>query len=219
MKTAVELIAFERRIASLWEAGELPDLVHLAGGNEDALLNVFKHVKPEDWVFASHRSHYHALLKGIPEEKVESEIKSGRSMFLFSKEHNFVTSAILGGTSCMAAGVAWQLKSEGSKAMVWCFLGDGASENGHTYEAALFVDANDLPCRFVIENSGYQVDTDLATRRGGNENLHNPLSNFKCVSSYDYVRVYPHAGSGTKNKIFFNPNVVESRLSKTNERD
>jgi hypothetical protein len=60
---AADLIEFEKKIAALWAAGELPFLTHLAGGNEAQLINIFNDIGPDDWVFASHRCHYHALLK------------------------------------------------------------------------------------------------------------------------------------------------------------
>ncbi len=210
MKTAAELIAFERRIADLWEAGQLPFLIHLSGGNEDSLLDLWNErhkITDEDWVFSSHRNHHHALLKGISEEKLEGLIREGRSMFVFDREKKFVTSAILAGTCCMAAGVAWQLKQEGSKARVFCFLGDGASENGHFYEAALFVESNGLPCKFILENNGRQVDTDLATRRGPISHTWSPLAHFDCLEEISYTGTWPHAGSGCKTQIKFNPEI------------
>ena len=205
MKTSAELIAFERRIADLWEAGELPFLIHLCGGNEEALLDVWEwhNIGDDDWVFSTHRNHYHALLKGISEEKLESLIRKGSSMFVFDNEKKFVTSAILAGTCCIAAGVAWQLKKEGSKSRVFCFLGDGAEENGHFYEAALFVQSNALPCTFIVEDNGRQVDTDLRTRRGPISQTWNPLGAFDCVERIGYTPKWPHAGSGTTKKIIF----------------
>lgn len=205
MMTKPQLIAFEDKIKGLWESGDLPFLVHLSGGNEDQLIEIFKGVKPGDWVFSTHRGHYHALLKGMAPSRVEELIRDGSSMFLFSRKHNFFTSSILAGTCGIAAGVAWQLKQEGSKNKVICFVGDGACENGHLFSAALFVDAQDLPCQFVVEDNDRQVDTDLKTRRGGKPHLQNPLSNFKCVTRYQYTATWPHAGSGAKHHIQFKP--------------
>lgn len=210
--TKDQLITFETRIKDLWEEGDLPFLIHLCGGNEDQLINIFSQVQEGDWIFSSHRNHYHALLSGIPAERLEQLIREGRSMFVFDKARNFVTSSVLAGTCCMAAGVAWQLQQTGSKNRVWCFLGDGASEEGHAYEAALFVDANDLPCTFVVECNARQVSTDLKTRRGGKPWLENPLSNFKCVARYSYIPTWPHAGSGSSKQIKFKPESIEAYL-------
>lgn len=210
--TKAKLIAFEDRIKGLWESGDLPFLVHLSGGNEEQLIQIFREVREGDWIFSSHRGHYHALLAGVPARRVEHLIRTGSSMFIFDRERNFFTSSVLGGTAAIAAGVAWQLKLEGSPNRVWCFVGDGAIENGQVYSAALMVDAHDLPCRFIIEDSGYQVDTPLAERRGGKPHLDNPLSIFHCVTRYCYNRVYPHAGSGSKHHIAFKPEAVTRYL-------
>ena len=110
--TVASLIAFETSIRQKWEAGDLPFLLHLCGGNEDQLLEIFSRVRPGDWIFSSHRNHYHALLAGIPEETVRSKITDGDSMFMFSRAHNFFSSAILAGQCGIAAGVAWTIRRE-----------------------------------------------------------------------------------------------------------
>lgn len=211
--TATDLIAFEQKIAALWEAGELPFLIHLSGGNEDELVRRWhEEIRPGDWVFSTHRNHYHALLHGVPPDRLEALIRAGKSMFVYDRARNFFTSSILAGTCGIAAGVAWALKRRGASGRVWCFLGDGAEEQGHFYEAALFVEANDLPCRLVIEDNDRQVDTPLADRRGPanpfSRMTHHPLLWFRCVRRYRYRATYPHAGNGCKQKIVFNPEVV-----------
>ena len=46
-----QLIAFEADIKAIWEAGELPCLTHLCGGNEEQLIEIFKGMRAGDWVF------------------------------------------------------------------------------------------------------------------------------------------------------------------------
>ncbi len=192
-----QLIAFESRVKDLWEAGDLPFLLHLCGGNEEQLIEIFREIKNGDWIFSSHRSHYHYLLAGGSEEKLMQLIKDGRSMFIFDRELNFFTSSILAGTCCIAAGVAHTLKQEDSQNRVWCFLGDGAEDQGHFYEAVCFVQGMDLPCTFIIEDNDRSVDTDRANR--GRFQIQWP----SCVWRYHYIPTYPHAGSGCKHHIEF----------------
>lgn len=204
MHTAETLIAFESKIRDHFAAGSLPCLIHLSGGNETQLLDIFSRVRPHDWVFSTHRNHYHALLKGLPADHLEAEILAGRSMFIYSREHNFLTSSILAGTCCIAAGVAWEIAqrpfTHDDRPHVWCFLGDGAEEQGHYYEAVLFAEANALPITFIIEDNARQVDTPKAERRGGyitDWNVaHEPLDHFTCVERYHYEPTYPHGGAG-----------------------
>lgn len=199
--TAESLIAFEQRIKAHWEAGQIPAMTHFCGGNESQLLALFAGIRADDWVYSSHRAHYHALLKGVPEATVEAEILAGRSMFLFSAAHRFLSTAVLAGQCGICAGLALEIKQRGGSERVWCFLGDGAEEEGHFYEAALFVEANDLPCTFVIEDNYWQMETPKHERRGVNmagPNPWRPLDHFKCVDRYHYTRTFPHAGSGAK---------------------
>lgn len=46
-----DLIEFENEIASLFNAGQIRAPVHLYHGNEDRMIEVFRDVKPDDWVF------------------------------------------------------------------------------------------------------------------------------------------------------------------------
>src|SRR5512142_2051874 len=120
--TAQDLIDVENGTKADWESGALPCLLHLAGGNGEPLLDPFKYVRPGDWVFSTHRNHYHALLHGIPADDLRSAIAAGKSMFVYSRKHNFFCSAVLAGCCGIAAGVAWQIKAEDSKDWVYCFI-------------------------------------------------------------------------------------------------
>lgn len=198
------LIAFEEGIKSLWEAGELRYLLHLCGGNERELIDVFAQIIPGDFIFSTHRSHYHALLAGIPAEKLEATIRRGDSMFVFDREHRFLTSSVLAGTCGIAAGVAWAIKEAGGKEKVFCFVGDGAEDEGHFYEAVAMVAGHRLPCTFVIEDNDRSVDTNVFDRRGGRaEDWPFKMRWPDCVMRYSYKPTYPHAGSGCKHHIEF----------------
>ncbi len=207
---AQDLIEFESGIRELWESGRLPSLVHLCGGNEQQLIDIFSEIKDGDWIFSTHRTHYHALLAGIDPEALKAKICSGDSMFVYSRNHNFICSAILAGCCGIAAGVAWAIKNSSEyrnyDRNVWCFIGDGGEEEGHFYEAAMFVEANDLPCTFIIEDNNRSVDTSREHRRGAAKGLEHL---FKCVRRYHYTPTYPHAGSGCSFKIEFDKESVE----------
>ena len=67
-----KLIKFEEDIAKLFNAGKIKAPVHLYHGNENKLIEIFKKIKKNDWVFCSWRSHYQCLLKGVPENKIKT---------------------------------------------------------------------------------------------------------------------------------------------------
>ena len=68
------LIKFEEEIAKLFSAGKIRAPVHLYHGNEDQIINFFKKIKLDDWVFCTWRSHYQCLLKGVSEKEIKKEI-------------------------------------------------------------------------------------------------------------------------------------------------
>ena len=55
-------------------------------------LEIFQLIHPNDWVFSNWRSHYHALLKGIPEEALFdmiSEQNARTRMLIVNKAGHF----------------------------------------------------------------------------------------------------------------------------------
>ena len=157
--TKDDLIKFERLIADHWEAGRIQGPVPLRGGNEDELIEIGKRISPNDWVFSTWRSHYHALIKGIDPKWLEEEILAGRSITIVNKEQKFYSSAIVGAILPIAVGVAMVNKLENKKDKVWCFIGDMAFETGGFYEMHKYAERYDLPIQFVVEDNGVSTNT------------------------------------------------------------
>lgn len=206
--TKQDLIAFEDRIYDLFEEGDLPYLIHLCGGNEDQLIHIFSMFEEGDYIFSTHRTHYHYLLSGGDPDVLEEKIRRGDSMFVFDRELNFFSSSILAGNTGIAAGVALSLKLQGKPNKVWCFLGDGAEDQGHLYEAVAFVDGQDLPCTFIIEDNDRSVDTSVVDRRGTEARFPWP----SCVTRYRYTPVYPHASTGSGKMVSFKQEAIHKYL-------
>lgn len=185
--TKDDLIAFEAEVAARFERKEIPGPIHLSGGNEDQLIEIFKDIKPTDWVFSTWRNHYHALLHGIPPEKVLDRIMKGESMNMTFPEHKFFTSAIVGGILPIAVGVAYALK--GSDQRVWCFIGDMAATTGISIESRTYAARNNLPISFFIEDNGLSCNT--PTREAWGKYLQ--VADMK---QYKYTREVPHCGTG-----------------------
>lgn len=194
---AADLIAFENRIAEYFNEGRIRAPIHLYSGMENEIIEVFKQVKPEDWVFCSWRSHYQCLLKGVPKDEIEKAILEGRSIALCFLEYQVMSSAIVGGQIPQAVGVALNLRRSNSKGHVWCFVGDMTSETGIFQTCARYSLKHNLPITFVIEDNGKSVLTD--TREVWNSHTlryqENPSTN---IISYRYTNKYPHAGAGKR---------------------
>ena len=176
---ASEMIAFETEVAEAFRAGKISGPVHLSGGNEEQLISIFSEVKPEDYVFSTWRSHYHALLKGVPKAEVMRQIMTGRSMFISSKEHNFYSSAILGGCLPIACGVAT------TGVRVWCFVGDMCATTGHFSDAVRFAGSRGLDLRFVVEDNGLATNTPTDAAWG---TVDRPVY----IHKYKHQRTHPH---------------------------
>ncbi len=192
-----KLINFENHIAKIFNSGKIRAPIHLYYGNETNLINIFKKIKKNDWVFCSWRSHYQALLKGIPKKKIFDEILNGKSISLCFPEYNFYSSAIVGGTLPIALGVSKGLKLKKSKSKVYCFMGDMTSETGIAHETIKYAINFKLPIHFIIEDNNLSVCSN--TRKvWGIKKLTYENKNNKYITYYKYQNKYPHAGAGIR---------------------
>ena len=224
--TKESLIAFEDWVVDKFNNGHLRSPVHLSGGNEEQLIEIFKDIKKDDWVFSTYRSHYHALLKGISEDWLKEWILDNKSIHVMNKEHKFWTSAIVGGTLPVALGVALAIKKKHDKSRgefkkqdvdkkwdhtmlnelvqsnqshVWVFVGDMTGRTGVFWECLNYAYNHELPITFIIEDNGLSTDTETEDVWGS--------SNFRfydelifhypsMIRYYKYKRVWPHYGTG-----------------------
>ncbi len=195
--TKDRLVAFEDQVAALFNRGAIRAPIHLYDGNEEAMLDVFREVGPNDWVFCSWRSHYQCLLKGVPEEAVLAEILAGRSISLCFASHRIYSSAIVGGVLPIAVGTALALQRSGEDARVHCFLGDMTAETGIAHESIKYARNHRLPIRFIVEDNGKSVCTD--TREAWNQPTlsHEGVCD-DYIHHYRYTTRYPHAGAGVR---------------------
>lgn len=185
-----DLIDFELEIKKIYEAGKIKAPIHLSGNNEDSLINIFKKIKKNDWVFSTWRNHYHALLKGIPVNWLKKEIIAGRSMGINNIKYKFYSSAIVAGTIPIALGVAKALKLKKKKQKVWVFIGDMTFETGMFHECYKYAKNHKLPLKFVVE------DNNLSTNTPTNKVWVKKSKIPKDVIYYKYKRKYPHHGTG-----------------------
>lgn len=199
--TAEDLVAFEASIAEAFNRGEIRAPIHLHGGCEDQLIRVFETINREDWIASNWRSHYHALLHGIPPDLVRAEIMAGRSMTLCFPEYRMISSAIVGGILPIALGIAFEIKRSGGTNKVHCFMGDMTAGTGIAHECVNYGRVHDLPIRWVVEDNGMSVCTD--TKAVWNGYIPYQLATPEDFD-IDYIRVYgyqsrwPHSGAGKR---------------------
>jgi TPP-dependent pyruvate/acetoin dehydrogenase alpha subunit len=200
MKTADQLIAFEDRVAALFNAGSIRAPVHLYSGNEQQMIDVFKDIGKNDWVFCSWRSHYQCLLKGVPEDELLAEIVAGRSISLCFPKQRVYSSAIVGGVLPIAVGAAMQVARSGEDARVHCFMGEMTAESGIAHESIKYSRNHQLPIRFIVEDNEKSVCTDTrsAWRQPRLSFEHLAAERDDYVHYYRYATRFPHAGAGVR---------------------
>lgn len=222
MITKEELMQFEKDVKQMFLDGKLRSPVHLSGGNEEPLIEIFKDIKPQDWVFTNYRSHYHALLKGVPKERLKQWVLDNKSIHFMDKEYKVFSSAIVGGTLPIALGTAMAIKRKEeeiikeelqmkiknfkitsfeliNKQHVYIFIGDMTATLGVFNDCVTYAVNHKLPITFIIEDNG--MSTDTVTQDVWKYNVsdfHNMLSKLypDYIKYYKYKRIYPHYGVG-----------------------
>ena len=185
-----ELINFEEDIKISYEKGLIKGPIHLSRGNEDILIEIFRHISKKDFVFTAWRNHYHAILHGVPIKEIKQQIYSGCSMSLNSKKPFIYSSSIVGGIIPIALGAALAQKKLNSKRNIWCFIGDMTMETGIFHEAYKYSENFNLPLKFIIEDNDLSVHT--PTLNAWKKKMKPP----KNVIYYKYKNTFPHHGTG-----------------------
>lgn len=193
--TVASLIAFRDRIADAFREKKIRCPVHFPSDTQaEPLLRIFEGVKSYDWLCSNWRNMYHALLKGIPEEEVYRQIVEGRSMFIHSAEHRFLSSSIVGGMLPTAIGLGMACKMMDLQVgvmeipTVYVFVGDMTATTGLFHEATQYAIGHNLPMRFIVEDNGYS--TNARTRDVW---LGSPFRQ-TFIDGYKYERTMPHVG-------------------------
>ena len=207
--TAADLIAFEKEVARRYDAGEIHAPVHLSGGSESQLIEVFKDISRDDLILSTWRSHYHALLHGIEPDELMRQILAGRSMYVNSIKPWFYSSSIAGGICSIAVGLGMAIKRkgaaddylEGQTRKVWVFCGDMASHMGIFHEATKYAFMFDLPVTFVIEDNLKSVLTPTREVWGLDSDSSPPIEIGRIFRDrntvyYRYELSWPHSGVG-----------------------
>jgi TPP-dependent pyruvate/acetoin dehydrogenase alpha subunit len=203
MMTKEELIAFENEIAEIYATGAIRGPIHLNdNGQADILIEIFKDIKSEDYVFSTWRNHWHFLLKDVPKKLVKEEILAGRSMGMQFPKYRAYSSSIVGGCLPIAVGAAWAIKNQKKRGKVYCFLGDMTLFCGIAMESIRYAINFHLPIQFIVEDNSKSVGT--PTKAAWNSDAWEEIKQWRDAGSesYEYLKWYsyemtrPHSGIG-----------------------
>ncbi|HWV87150.1 MAG TPA: thiamine pyrophosphate-dependent dehydrogenase E1 component subunit alpha [Capillimicrobium sp.] len=167
----VRIREFEERVKRTFEEhpGVIRGHTHLADGVEGSIVGSVANMKPGDYVLTTYRCHGYPIALGTDTKALMAEIYGratgickglGGSMHLADPSRGFLgTSGIVGQGIPHATGAAYaaQIRKEGQ--VVLCFFGDGASKQGAFHESLNIASLWKLPIVYVMENNGYNVET------------------------------------------------------------
>ena len=162
----------EEKSAELYGDGKIRGFLHLYIGEEAVAAGAFAALAPEDNVVGAYREHAHALLRGVPMEKIMAEMYGkregcargrGGSMHLFdAKARLYGGNAIVGGGLPLAVGLGLAAKMRKEPRVTACFFGDGATAEGAFHESMNLAALWRAPVLFCCENNQYAMGTALA---------------------------------------------------------
>lgn len=166
MKTIRE---FEDRVHVEFAKGGIPGFVHLYAGEEASATGIGMQLRDDDRIASTHRGHGHCIAKGVEVKGMMAEIYGkktgtchgkGGSMHIADLDVGMMgANGIVGGGPPLACGAALAAKMKGKGGLAVVFAGDGASNQGTTFEAMNLAAVWKLPVVFVFENNGYAEAT------------------------------------------------------------
>src|SRR5262249_22506197 len=161
--------AFEDRVQEEFSAGNIPGFVHLYAGEEASAVGMCMHLSDKDRIASTHRGHGHCIAKGCDVEAMMKELfaKSGGlcggkggSMHIADLDKGMLgANGIVGGGPPPGCGAALTAKTLGTGGVAVAFTGDGASNQGTTFEAMNLAVVLKLPAIFMFENNRYGEGT------------------------------------------------------------
>lgn len=158
---------FEERLHDEIALGEIAGFTHLYAGQEACAVGVCEHLGPTDYIISTHRGHGHCIAKGCDVVAMMKEIYGSRdglckgkggSMHIADMNVGMLgANGIVGAGAPIAVGAGITAKSNGTVSIA--FSGDGACNQGTTFEAMNMAVVLKLPVIFVFENNHYSEHT------------------------------------------------------------
>ena len=160
---------FEERVDKEFALGNIPGFAHVYLGQEASGVGVCFDLTNDDYIGSTHRGHGHCIAKGCDVHGMMLEIMGkqgglcggkGGSMHIADMTKGMLgANAIVGGSPPIAVGAALTQKLKKTGRVAVAFSGDGASNQGTTFEALNMAVVLGVPAIFIFENNGYGEHT------------------------------------------------------------
>jgi pyruvate dehydrogenase E1 component alpha subunit len=172
---------FEEKAGQLYGMGLIGGFCHLYIGQEAVVVGMQHAAEEGDSIITSYRDHGHMLATGMDPKGVMAELTGrrggysrgkGGSMHMFSADKGFYGGhGIVGAQVPLGTGLAFAHQYAEDGGVAFCYLGDGAVNQGQVYESFNMAALWKLPVVYVIENNRYGMGTSVE-RASANSELH-----------------------------------------------
>lgn len=225
MFTRMALIRrFEERAAEEYMKGNIGGFLHLAIGEEAAVVGTLTALRPTDPITSTYREHGQALARGSDPEAVMAELFGratgicggrGGSMHLMDRERHFYGGyGIVGGSIPLAVGLGFAIQYRKEDGVALAMFGDGAVNQGVLAEVMNIAELWDLPVVFFVLNNQYGMGTAV-------ERAHAETDLFKRAEAYstparlvdgmDVLAVYEAVREARRLAADGKPSLIEAR--------
>jgi len=172
---------FEERLHVDIQTGEIAGFTHLYCGQEAVAVGVCEHLDNDDKIVSTHRGHGHCLAKGCDVNGMMKEIWGSReglckgkggSMHIADVDKGMLgANGIVGAGAPIAVGAGIAAKIDGKGKVAITFSGDGACNQGTTFEAMNMAVVTKAATIFVFENNHYSEHTGYQYAVGTNGDI------------------------------------------------
>ncbi|MCH8060906.1 MAG: thiamine pyrophosphate-dependent dehydrogenase E1 component subunit alpha [Chloroflexi bacterium] len=164
----VTIRRFEEQARREADAGKLRGM-HSSIGQEAVPTGICAHLRDDDYILGTHRSHHHCIAKGLDLSEMMAELlgKStgtnhgkGGTMHIADIDKGMLgANGVVGSSIPVATGVALSASVRGTDQVSVAFFGDGATSQGVLHESMNLASIWKLPVLFVCENNRYAEAT------------------------------------------------------------
>jgi acetoin:2,6-dichlorophenolindophenol oxidoreductase subunit alpha len=163
LETMLVIRRFEENVLRMSAEKHFGGHYHLYIGQEATGAAVMSVLEPRDRLNTTHRNHGHVLARGADPGRAMAEILGratglnggrGGTLHLSAPDLGFLsTSGIVGGCISLGVGGGYACKQKKDGSVCATFFGDGALEEGVSFEALNIAALWKLPVLFVCENN------------------------------------------------------------------
>lgn len=180
----------EKAIIKHYGEDEMKTPMHMSMGEEAIVAGVASVLGKKHQAFGYYRSHALYLAKTDKTNQFFAEMYGratgavrgkGGSMHLASPTHGLLgVSAVVASTIAPAVGAAFANKIKKTNKIIAAFFGDGAMEEGVSWESLNLACLMKLPIIFVCEDNGLAVDV-TARERQGFRSIPDVVKAYRCL--------------------------------------